>query len=202
MKSEWLMYALLAGLSWGTYVPIIFFGGSELGGKPAARIAAILCVGVAYFVIGVVIPLVLFATGQQSWSDISLNMNGLIFSGLAGVAGAVGAICVVFATKAAIGAAKADGVPPATYKVYIAPIIFGLAPVINVLISIIWHPKPGNWMHFDFEMPGWKLLVGIVLVGAGAALVLFSKEEAEAAKSSPQPAQVKPADSPKPDSSP
>jgi protein-S-isoprenylcysteine O-methyltransferase Ste14 len=140
----------------------------------------------------VVIPLILFATGQQSWSDISLSMNGLIFSGLAGVAGAVGAICVVFATKAAIGAANADGVPPATYKVYIAPIIFGLAPVINVLISIVWHPKPGNWMHFDFEMPGWKLLVGIVLVGAGAALVVFSKEEAEAAKSKPQAAQLTP----------
>jgi hypothetical protein len=194
---EWLMYALLAGLSWGTYVPIIFFGGSELGGKPASRIAAILCVGVAYFVIGVVIPLIIFLTGVQSWSDINLSMNGLIFSSLAGVAGAVGAICVVFATKAAVGAAIADGVPPATYKVYIAPIIFGLAPVINVLISIVWHPKHGNWMNFDFEMPGWKLLVGIVLVGAGAALVLFSKEEAEAEKSKPQPAQVTPAE-PKP----
>ena len=192
---EWLMYALLAGLSWGTYVPIIFFGGSELGGKPASRIMAILCVGAAYFVIGVVLPLLLFAAGQQKWSDVNLNMNGLVFSGLAGVAGAVGAICVVFATKAAIGAAKADGVPDATYKVYIAPIIFGLAPVINVLISVIWHPKAGNWMHFAFEMPDWKLLIGIVLVGAGAALVLFSKEETEAAKSKPQPAQVKSAES-------
>jgi len=194
---EWLLYSLLAGLAWGTYVPIIFYGGSELGGKPASRIVGILCVGVAYFVIGVVLPLVLFATGQQNWGDVKFSTNGLVFSGLAGVAGAVGAICVVFATKAAIGAAAADKVPPPTYKVYIAPIIFGLAPIINLLVSMIWHPKPGQWLHLGFEMPGWKLVVGIVLVGAGAALVLFSKEEAEAAKSKPQPAQVGPADAPK-----
>jgi hypothetical protein len=199
---EWLLYALLAGLAWGTYVPIIFFGGSELGSKPGSRMMGILCVGVAYFVIGVIVPAVLFITGLQKWSEVNLTMNGLIFSGLAGVAGAVGAICVVFATKAAVGAANAEGLPPSTFKVYIAPIIFGLAPIINVLVSMVWHPKAGKWLHFDFEMPSWKLLVGIVLVGAGAALVLFSKEETEAAKAKPQPAKTGPADAPKPDATP
>src|SRR5262245_6854255 len=191
---EWQLYVLLAGLSWGAYVPVIFFGGGELGGKPASRIMAILCVGVAYFIIGVVLPLILFATGMQKWGDVDPTVNGLIFSGLAGVAGAVGAICVVFATKSAIGEAKAEGLPPNTYKVYIAPLIFGLAPVINVLVSMIWHPQPGKtWMHFDFEMPGWKLVVGIVLVGLGAALVLFAKEEKESA-ARPAPAVAKPAE--------
>jgi hypothetical protein len=187
---EWLLYALLAGLAWGTYVPIIFYGGSELGGKPAARIVAILCVGVAYFVIGVILPAALFLTGQQKWSDVNFNANGLIFSGLAGVAGAVGAICVVFATKSAFGEAAAQGLPRETFKVYIAPIIFGLAPIINVLVSMVWHPKTGQWFKFGFEMPSWKLAVGILLVGAGAALVLFSKEEAEVQK--PKAAQVTP----------
>ncbi|HLW64781.1 MAG TPA: hypothetical protein VKS79_05625 [Gemmataceae bacterium] len=179
---EWLLYALLAGLAWGTYVPIIFYGGTELGGKPGARMVGILCVGVAYFVIGVIVPAVLFLTGLQKWSEVNLNVNGLIFSGLAGVAGAVGAICVVFATKAAFKSAADQALPLATYKVYIAPIIFGLAPIINVLVAMVWHPKPGSWLHFGFEMPGWKLIFGIILVGAGAALVLFSKEEAEAKK--------------------
>lgn len=191
---EWQFYVLLAGLSWGTYVPIIFFGGSELGGKPASRIMAILCVGLAYFVLGVVLPLILFATGVQKWSDVNITANGLIFSALAGAAGAIGAICVVFATKSAIGAANADGVPPSTYKVFIAPLIFGLAPVINVLVSMIWHPKPGNWAHFGFEMPGWKLIVGIVLVGLGAALVLLAKEEKEAKVVKPTPTAAKPAE--------
>ena len=36
-KYLWLCYVALAGLSWGTYVPIIFYGGNELGGKPGSR---------------------------------------------------------------------------------------------------------------------------------------------------------------------
>src|SRR5262245_35838947 len=121
-KNMWLLYVALAGLAWGTYVPIIFYGGSELGGKPNARLMAILCVGVAYFVIGVLLPLVLFFSGLYPWPE--LKSTGLIFSGLAGVAGAVGAICVVFATSSAKAAAGGAD----TYKVFIAPLIFGLAP--------------------------------------------------------------------------
>ena len=116
-KYLWLVYVGLAGLSWGTYVPLIFYGGSELGGRPNARLMAILCVGLAYFLIGVVFPLALFLTGQYAWPE--MKANGLLFSGLAGAAGALGAICVIFATqyaKAAAGGAD-------TYRVFIAPLI-------------------------------------------------------------------------------
>jgi hypothetical protein len=181
----WLVYVALAGLAWGTYVPIIFYGGSELGGKPSGRFMAILCVGVAYFVIGVVFPLLMFLTGWGgiAWDEVNVNPTGLVFSGLAGVAGAVGAICVIFATQSAVAAGKALHPPDLNaFKIYIAPLIFGLAPVINVLVSMVWHPKAGTPFHFDFDMPGWKLWAGIVLVGAGAALVLLSKEEKEVAK--------------------
>ena len=190
-KYLWLLYVALAGLSWGTYVPLIFFGGSALGGKPGARMLAILCVGIAYFVIAVLFPLYLFASGRQELPP--MRTVGLVFSGLAGVAGAVGALCVVFASKAAVEAANAAHVPPATYRLYIAPLIFGLAPVINTVISLVWHPDPksGAWLHFGWEeMPGWKLWLGIILVGAGAFLVLFGKEETEAA---PKPAPTAPA---------
>jgi len=207
-KYEWLLYVALAGLAWGTYVPIIFYGGNELSAKPGAsgRFMAILCVGGAYFVIGVILPIVMFTTGWLGvkWSDVNLGSTGVTFASLAGVAGAVGAICVIFATSAAMAAGRTLTPPnPGAYKIYIAPLIFGLAPVINVLVSIIWHPKPGSAFHFGVEeIPGWKLWVGIVLVGLGAALVLFSKEEAEskphthkaaptvvaAASESPQPA--------------
>ena len=44
----------------------------------------------------------------------------------AGVAGAVGALCVVFASKAAVDAARASQLSPASYRVFIAPLIFGL----------------------------------------------------------------------------
>jgi heme A synthase len=179
----WWGYVLLAGLAWGTYVPLIFYGGTELTTAPGTiggRLASILCVGVAYFVLAVVVPVVLMSVREDAKPD--WKTTGLIFSGLAGVAGAIGAICVIFASKAAVDAAKSEGVNPATYRIYIAPLIFALAPAINTLVSLIWHPKTGNPWHFDFEVPGWKLPAGIVLVALGTYLVLMSKEEAEASK--------------------
>lgn len=193
-KNLWLVFVLLAGLAWGTYVPLIFYGGQVLTGKDmGGRLMAILCVGVAYFVLAVLIPLVLFLSGQSAWPE--LKTTGLVFSAFAGIAGAVGAICVVFASKAAVDSARAAGLDPATYRVYIAPLIFGLAPVINTLVSSVWHPTRDQPFHFEFDLPGWKLWVGIVLVGVGAALVLFSKEEAEVSKqrAQRQPARVAPA---------
>jgi drug/metabolite transporter (DMT)-like permease len=182
-KYEWLFFVALAGLAWGTYVPLIFYGGNELpqldSGRAGvgSRLMAILCVGIAYFVIGVVFPLAMFFSGQASWPE--MRGTGLSFSAAAGVAGAVGALCVVFASSAAIAAARDSKLPLDTFRIYIAPLIFGLAPIINTLVSSLWHPQPGDPFHFRIELPGWKLWLGIFLVGAGAALVLFSKEEAE-----------------------
>jgi len=197
MNIPWWGYVILAGLAWGTYVPIIAFGGLEFGGKPNARLAAILCVGLAYFVLAVVLPGVLFATGVQDTPEALKNWktSAIVFSCLAGVAGAVGAICVVFATGTAVRAATEAGLPPTSYRIYIAPIIFGLAPVINTLVSTLWHPSPKTgWANFHFEMPNPLLLVGILLVGIGAALVLYSKELTEASHAAPpKPASVEPA---------
>jgi hypothetical protein len=200
-KYLWLVYVALAGLSWGTYVPIIFYGGNELGRAPNARLMAILCVGLAYFVIGVMFPLFMFLTGQYTWPN--LKPTGLVFSSLAGVAGAVGAICVIFATKAATAAAPPDN--PAAYRVFIAPLIFSLAPIINTLVSTVWHPRAGEWFHFELKSPHPILWVGIVLVAAGAGLVLYAKELAEtpakpaptAAVAAPQPEPTTPAPEPK-----
>lgn len=195
-RYDWLLYVGLAGLAWGTYVPLIFYGGSELPtSKPGlgGRLMAILCVGIAYFILAVLIPLGMFLTKQAEWP--TLKTTGLAFSGMAGVAGAVGALCVVFASKAAMDAAREAGLPPSTFRLYIAPLIFGLAPVINTLVSSVWHPD--KIPQFQVELPGWKLWVGILLVGTGAALVLFSKEEAEAAKShGPKPSLEKPSEPP------
>src|SRR5262245_28649694 len=63
-KIPWWGYVIGAGLAWGTYVPLVFFGGTELTTKPGTiggRLASILCVGVAYFLLAVVIPVVLMA---------------------------------------------------------------------------------------------------------------------------------------------
>jgi hypothetical protein len=196
----WWGYVIGAGLAWGTYVPLVFFGGTELTTRPGTiggRLASILCVGVAYFFLAVLVPIVMMSLrddAKPEWKPI-----GLVFSALAGVAGAVGAICVIFASKAAVEAAKAGGaVTPhdiAKYRIYIGPIIFSLAPMINTLVSLVWHPKPGNPWVFHFDVPGWKLPIGILLVAVGTFLVLFSKEETEKGGKPPTTATSPPAQS-------
>lgn len=205
MNIPWWGYVIGAGLAWGTYVPLIFFGGQMLSplspqGTPigvGGRLASILCVGVAYFGLAVVIPVILMAIREDAKAD--WKSVGLTFSALAGVAGAIGAICVIFASKAAVDAAKLEGINPSTYRVYIAPLIFCLAPLINTLLSLVWHPdaKTGSWDVFHFDMPGWKLPAGILLVAIGTFLVLYSKEEIEASKGGPKPpAAATPGDNP------
>lgn len=221
----WWVYVIIAGLAWGTYVPIIFYGGQELTTKPGTiggRLASILCVGIAYFVMAVVIPVVMMVMNSEDKPD--WKPNGLVFSGLAGVMGAIGAICVIFASKAATEAAKGEfddrvkilntsiletadpakqaelkdeltafqaerSTYLASYRIYIAPLIFCLAPLINTLMSLVWHPKPGNPWHFDLTIPSWHLPLGILFVAVGTFLVLYSKEASEANK----PAPAKPA---------
>jgi drug/metabolite transporter (DMT)-like permease len=157
-----MIFVGLAGLCWGFYVPLIAFGGRTLKDS----YASFLCVGVAYFLIAVLFPLGMFWTRGKT---PDFNGTGIAFATLAGVAGALGALCVIFATFEFKG-----------NRLYVAPVIFGLAPVINTLISLVWHPTADAPLHFSFtEAPGWKLYVGIVLTGLGAALVLYSKEEAE-----------------------
>jgi hypothetical protein len=201
LNLPWWVYVIGAGLAWGTYVPIVFYGGGELSpvgpnGKPlgvGGRLAAILCVGIAYFVLAVVIPLAVMSTRDDA--KVNWKPTGLTFAALAGVMGAIGAICVIFASKAAVDAAMEDKVNPATYRVFIAPIIFCLAPLINTLLSVVWHPEPDNPFHFGFDFPGWKLVLGIALMAAGTFLVLKSKEDMEAAKASQKTA-AKPAPAP------
>ena len=151
----WLAFVLGAGLCWGTYVPMIAYGGKEL----KSRYAAFLCVGLAYFALAVLFPVGRFLlTGEKA----AWNGTGITFATLAGAAGALGALCVIFA---AASAGPAD-------RLSIAP--------------LIWHPRAGSAWHFALpeRAPGWTLYVGIVLTGLGAALVLYSKEAAEA---KPQP---------------
>jgi hypothetical protein len=189
-KQMWLVYAILAGLCWGTYVPFVQQGILGLGRN---ALGSFLCVGVAYFLIAVLFPLAMFYVMGEKMPD--WNASGITYATLAGVAGALGALCVIFANRAARGAASAGST--VDYRLYIGPVIFAMAPVLNTLVSIFWHPNKGAF-HFGIEhAPGWKLYVGILLTGLGAALVLYSKEEAEtphgAAKPSAAPVVSAPA---------
>src|SRR5687768_567701 len=127
----WLVYAILAGLCWGTYVPLVSAGIRGLGLSP---FGSFLCVGMAYFLMAVVVPIGLLATVERrpDW-----NAYGITLATLAGAAGALGALCVIFANRS-----TADN------RLYIAPIIFGLAPLLNTLVSLVWHPTRDNAFHF------------------------------------------------------
>lgn len=183
----WLIYSVLAGLCWGTYVPFVQQG---IAGLQRNSLASFLCVGAAYFLIAVLFPLGMFFAGERTpeW-----NAYGISMATLAGVAGALGALCVIFANRNAAMLAREN--PTVDYRLFIGPIIFALAPLLNTLISLLWHPSPeGGALHFGIKhLPGWKFYVGILLTGLGAALVLYSKEETEkAGKSATVQAATKP----------
>jgi len=173
----WHAFVLGAVLSWGVYVPVLHEGQKELGeGKPSAgSMRAFLCVGLAYFLTAVVVPLALFAlgaTGDESLSfshDGIFNRHGVLFATLGGVAGAAGALCIILSIKS-------GGRP-----LFIAPLVFAGAPIVNAIVSLLWHPpREGS--------PDWKFFVGMVLAAVGAAMVLYSKSELDMRKPTPAPA--------------
>ncbi len=166
----WHAFVLGAVLSWGVYVPVLHEGQSKMGeGRPSAgSVRAFLCVGLAYFLTAVVIPLILLWTDTAGGErldfsrDGALNTPALTFATLGGIAGAAGALCIILAIK--------NGGTP----LYIAPLVFAGAPIVNAIVSLLWHPPP----HLGEArfLPGWIMFgSGILLAAFGAGLVLYGK---------------------------
>src|SRR2546428_12054577 len=99
----WVVFVTGAVLSWGAYGALLHQGQVQLGNP----LKALLCVGVAYFLIGVLVP-VASLTAQGSLSGF--NTGGLIRATIAGALGAAGAACIIWAFKA--GGAPAAREPP------------------------------------------------------------------------------------------
>ncbi len=87
----------------------------------------------------------------------NFNTGGSTTATLAGALGAIGAVCIIFAFRS-------GGLPT-----YVMPIVFGGAPLVNVLISI--------WLHPPKTAPNPLLYVGFLLVSLGAGLVLYFKPQ-------------------------
>ena len=141
----WVLFAVGAAICWGVYGPALHKGQTSLGNP----LKALLCVGVAYFLIGVLVPLL--GLGGVS----NFNTSGSIWSGIGGALGALGAVCIIWAFKS-------GGLPN-----YVMPLVFGGAPVINVIVSMATHP-PKNAVN-----P--LLYVGFLLAIVGAGMVLYFK---------------------------
>ena len=79
-------------------------------------------VGIAHFIIGVIVPVVaLMAQGElnKGWST-----DGIVGATGAGALGALGAVFIIYAFRA-------GGLPA-----YVMPLVFGGAPVVNVLFTM------------------------------------------------------------------
>jgi len=145
---NWIVFVLGAILFWGMYGPALHRGQVQLG----SPLRALLCVGVAYFLIGVLVPVA--ALWRQDRMS-GFNAGGSLAATLAGALGALGAVCIIYAFRA-------GGLPT-----YVMPLVFGGAPVVNVLVSM--------WLHPPKTAPNPFLYIGFVLVSFGAALVLYFK---------------------------
>jgi len=147
----WTIFVAGAVLSWGAYGVLLFLGQTQLGNP----LKALLCVGIAYFLIGVIIPVI----GLSSQGGLSgFNSGGLIMATIAGALGAAGAACIIWAFKA-------GGLP-----VYVMPLVFGGAPIVNVLLAMVIHPPKSAINPM--------LYVGFLLASLGAAMVLYFRPAA------------------------
>jgi len=147
----------LTAACWGMYGPVLHVGREDMH----SPLRPFVCVGVAYFVIAVVVPLLLLARGEKgAWTT-----TGVIWSLLAGAAGALGALGVILALHF-------GGRP-----IYVMPLVFGGAPVINTLLSAA--------MNRAFGQLKAPFLAGLLLVITGAVTVLVFKPQA-----APHPAPV------------
>jgi hypothetical protein len=146
---NWFACVVATIVCWGLYGPILHSGQIALGVSP---MRALLCVGVAYFLIGVLIPGgVLLTQGEQG----AFTTKGISLAGFAGILGALGALGIIYAFQ---GGGK---------PFYVMPLVFGGAPIVNILISMVLHPPK--------TMPSPWLFLGFALAVTGAILVLRFK---------------------------
>jgi drug/metabolite transporter (DMT)-like permease len=148
---SWVTLALSAALSWGLYGASLHRGQTELGNP----LRAMLCVGVAYFLIAVLVPAAAL-TSQGEWRGFT--MSGTVTATLAGALGALGAVCITYAFRS-------GGTP-----IVVMPLVFGGAPLINVIFAAIMHPPKAA--------PNPLLYVGFLVTAVGAAMVLYFRPPA------------------------
>jgi uncharacterized membrane protein YdcZ (DUF606 family) len=78
----WMLFVLGAFLAWGCYVPMMHAGQTALKG---GAVRAFLCVGAAYFLTAVLIPLGLLGAKMEPWQ---FNRPGVTYSFIGGALGA------------------------------------------------------------------------------------------------------------------
>ncbi|MEM7784424.1 MAG: hypothetical protein AAF623_13805 [Planctomycetota bacterium] len=151
---------------WGSYGPLLHKGQVYMSGS---RLRPLLCVGLAYFAVAVLAPYFLLETFPEpgGWK----YTTGVIWSLVAGAAGALGSLGIIYAFTF-------GGKP-----VFVMPLIFGFAPVINTLTETFTNNLINN-ISIQF-------IISLVMVIVGAAMVLIfaPKGKKPTAKPAPVPAE-------------
>lgn len=145
----WLAQLLAIALtivSWGAYGPVLHNGQAAMH---HSRMRPLICIGFAYFVIAVIVPY--FFLGEMG-EDSSYAKLGTLWSLLAGVFGAAGALGIIMAFNS-------GGRP-----VFVMPLVFGGAPVVNTFFTIA---ARNQWNQINPFF--WA---GLILVIAGSVMVL------------------------------
>jgi hypothetical protein len=161
----WLAFALATVAAWGLYGVLLHMGQLGMADPVNGRMKAFLCVGVAYVLVAVLAPLGLLVSAKATWV---YPARGLLLSTLAGMAGAVGALCVLLAFGA-------RGNPAVVMS-----IVFAGAPVVNAVVALLVHPPAGGWGSLR-----WQFVAGIVLAALGGLLVMRYRPAAAPAPGAP-----------------
>ena len=147
----WLAFALLTVFTWGVYGVLLHTGQVNMQDAVNGRYKAFLFVGVAYFLVAVIAPLLMLVLTGANWS---YPVSGMAWSLIAGVAGAVGAFGVLLAFGA-------KGNPAV-----VMTIVFAGAPVVSAIVALIQNPPEGGWCAVP--TPFW---FGLICAVVGGALV-------------------------------
>src|SRR4029079_19740109 len=168
MRNTFLLFGAIAltVLCWGLYGSVLKQGQVKMAADAAAGAASpgvaaapihpaslrpFVCVGLAYFLIGVIVAAVwLHYYGEKGeWT-----IYGLVWSLAGGAMGALGALGIILAFKF-------GGQP-----IYVMPLVFGGAPVVNAFLTI--------FLAGRMKDIGPLFLAGLVIVILGAVAVMLS----------------------------
>ncbi|MFN7138029.1 MAG: hypothetical protein ACK4UN_01690 [Limisphaerales bacterium] len=155
---NWLVFALMTVVSWGVYGVFLHTGQMGMKDSVNGRYMAFLYVGIAYFLVAVLGPILLLKLQGGRLDFWNYPPKGLWWSLIAGIVGAIGAFGVLLAFGA-------KGTPPVVMS-----IVFAGAPIVNAIVSLILHPPAGGWGSIKPQF-----YLGIVLAALGGCLVTLYK---------------------------
>ena len=153
----WLGFALMTVVSWGLYGAFL---GRGAKGFDHDRMKAFLFVGVAYFLVAIIGPLVVIGVRGKGF-DLFSQPEGLKWSLIAGTVGALGALTVLFALNS-------HPIQSPTGASQVMSVVFAGAPIVAAIYGLAF--RPAGLTGLD-----WRFVLGLVLAASGGALVTLFK---------------------------